>query len=200
MKKLLALILASFMLLSVTACADKTSAAPAPSDVAVSTIELKEPIAEGPTLLTSGGQSADYQMIGTVMTKKGMQFDMKNLATGDDLDGYKTLIVVVGGSSKGLGAAGINAEQELDRVSKLLDAAQAKGLTIIVMHTGGTARRGDMSDKFITPVFPYADYAIVVKEGDNDGLMSGICAEKQIPLALIDSISGVTTALPAAYK
>ena len=157
-------------------------------------------IAEFPALVTSGGQSADYQMIGTVMTKQGMDFTINNLATSADLGDAKTLIVVVGGSSKGLGAAGIDADGELARVGELIDAAKSKGLTVIAMHTGGSARRGDLSDKFIAPVFEKADYAIVVKSGDEDGLMSGICSSKGIRMDSISSISEVATVLPAAFK
>ncbi len=157
-------------------------------------------VAEYPALVTSGGQSADYQMIGTVMSKKGMDFKINNLATSADLGDAKTLIVVVGGSSKGLGAAGIDADGELARVGELIDAAKSKGLTIIAMHTGGNARRGDLSDKFISPIFEKADYAIVVKSGDTDGLMSGICSSKGIRLDTIESISDVANVLPAAFK
>lgn len=203
-KKIISLLLACLMALSMVACGEKTetpTAPDAPQNGAVAEVTgLSEAFAESPILVTSGGQSADYQMIGTVMGKVGMDYTTNNLATSADLGDAKTLIVVVGGSSKGLGAAGIDANGELDRLTELLDAADAAGLNIIVMHTGGNARRGDLSDKFITPVFGYADYAIVVAAGDEDGLMQGICAEKSIPMDLIGSISEVATVLPAAFK
>ena len=179
--------------------ADAAPAAAAPA-AAGESAGNSDAIAEFPALVTSGGQSADYQMIGTVMTKQGMDFTINNLATSADLGDAKTLIVVVGGSSKGLGAAGIDADGELARVGELIDAAKSKGLTVIAMHTGGSARRGDLSDKFIAPVFEKADYAIVVKSGDEDGLMSGICSSKGIRMDSISSISEVATVLPAAFK
>ena len=83
---------------------------------------------------------------------------------------------------------------------ELIDGAKSAGLSVIAMHTGGEARRGDLSDKFITPIFEKADYAIVVTAGDEDGLMAGICAGKGIPMDAIASISEVTTVLPAAFK
>ena len=161
---------------------------------------LTEAIAEQPILLTSGGQSADYQMIGTVLKKLEMNANIDNLATSASLGDAKTLIVVVGGSSKGLGAAGIDADGELARLNELVDGAKNAGLTVIAMHTGGSARRGELSDKFITPVFEKADYAIVVETGDTDGLMSGICAQNGIPVDVIACISDVTTVLPNAFK
>ena len=207
-KKISALLLAGAMMLSLAACgAKEETPAPAPStpapEVSAPAGEvagLTAPIAEAPALVTSGGQSADYQMIATVMGKVGMDYTVANLCTSADLGNAKTLIVVVGGSSKGLGAAGIDADGELARLTELLDGAKAAGLTVIAMHTGGEARRGELSDKFITPIFEKADYAIVVTSGDEDGLMSGICASKGIPMDGIKSISEVATVLPAAFK
>ena len=211
MKKFFALLLAGAMTLSLAACGAKEEApaskpaasAPAASAPAATGGEaagLTEAFAESPILVTSGGQSADYQMIGTVMGKIGMDYEINNLATSADLGAAKTLIVVVGGSSKGLGAAGIDADGELARLNEVIDGAKSAGLTVIAMHTGGEARRGELSDKFISPIFEKADYAIVVTSGDEDGLMSGICASKGIPMDGIASISEVATILPAAFK
>ena len=86
------------------------------------------------------------------------------------------------------------------RVDELIKGAEDAGLSIIVMHTGGSARRGDLSDKFITPIFEKADYAVVVKSGDEDGLMAGVCASNSIPVDMIDAISEVATVLPKAFK
>lgn len=187
MKKFAALLIALLMTLSFTlAFADEAPAAEAPK-------------AEKPILVTSGGQSADFQMVATLMGKVGLECTVNNLATSADLAGMKTVVVVVGGSSKGLGAAGIDANGELARLVELLDAAKAQGMTIIVMHTGGSARRGDLSDKFISPVFAYANHAIVVAEGDSDGLISGVCTANNIPLDSITGIKEVATVLPALF-
>ena len=205
-KKILALLLVAMLVLSLAACGDKPDDSSNNGDNSNNSSAntevsgLTEAIAEYPALVTSGGQSADYQMIATVMEKQGMEFTTNNLATSADLGDAKTLIVVVGGSSKGLGAAGIDADGELERLDELMTAAKYAGLSIIAMHTGGEARRGDLSDKFITPVFNMADYAIVVSSGDSDGMMNDLCAGNGIPMDKIDSISDVVTVLPAAFK
>ena len=114
-KKISALLLTGVMTVSLVACGGNTSASTstaasetgaAASEVASSTAApageatgLTEAFAEAPILVTSGGQSADYQMIGTVMGKLGMDYTVINLATSADLGDAKTLIVVVGGSS-----------------------------------------------------------------------------------------------------
>jgi hypothetical protein len=202
MKKISICFIAIILIVAMLAGCGAQADTPAPeaSAPAGEVAGLTAPIAEGPALVTSGGQSADYQMIATVMGKVGMDYTVANLCTSADLGDAKTLVVVVGGSSKGLGAAGIDADGELARLTELLDGAKSAGLTVIAMHTGGEARRGELSDKFITPIFEKADYAIVVTSGDEDGLMSGICASKGIPMDGIKSISEVATVLPAAFK
>ena len=154
---------------------------------------LTEAIAEEPVLLTSAGQSADYEMVKTMLEKN-------SLATSADLDGVKTLMLAVGGSSKGLGAAGIDANGELERVTELVDAAKEKGIIVIAVHVGGEARRGELSDKFIAPSLEKADYAIVVADGDKDGLMKGIAAKAGIPFDEVSSMADVVPKLGAAFK
>ena len=209
MKKLFSLVLAGAMVLSLAACGGNESGASASSASSASSAAssgtgevagLSEAIAEEPILLTSGGQSADYAMVGAILDNLGMEYTSIATATSADLGDNKTLIVGVGGSSKGLGAAGIDEDEEIARLDELLSAAKDAGVTIIAMHTGGSARRGDLSDKFIAPVFENADYTIVVSSGDEDGLMEGICAEQGIPMDKIESIGDVATVLPNAFK
>lgn len=161
---------------------------------------LEAAIAEQPVLLTSVGQSADVDMVKVLLEKAEITPTMNKLATSADLGDNKTLVLAVGGSSKGLGAAGIDANQELERVKELVDAADAAGMTIIALHVGGEARRGDLSDKFVAPSFEKADYAIIVADGDKDGMMAGLASQKGIPMDVVASMGEATTPLKAAFK
>ena len=67
------------------------------------------------------------------------------------------------------------------------------------MHTGGSARRGTLSDSFINPAFEGCDAAIVVSEGDADGLMSGILAKNGTPATYIENTAGALGALQTAF-
>lgn len=142
---------------------------------------------ETPILITSAGQSADSDIIKTLCTKANITVSLENQATAENLDGIKTLLISVGGSSKGLGAAGIDADQEIARVQDLIKAAQDAGIKIISMHVGGSARRGDLSDKFLADPFNAADAAVVVSSGDSDGLIRGLLAANSVPSAFVDS-------------
>ena len=63
------------------------------------------------------------------------------------------------GNRSASGAAGIDADQELARTDALISAAKEKGIIVLALHTGGSARRGTLSDSFITPAFQGCDAA-----------------------------------------
>jgi len=95
-----------------------------PSEVA----GLTEPIAKEPAFITSVGQSADVQMVTTLLDRAELEHEFDPLVSAQDLtDQYQTLIMVIGGSSKGLGAAGIKPEEEMVRASALVDRAKELG-------------------------------------------------------------------------
>jgi hypothetical protein len=181
--------------------ADKTAeqAAPAAAEVQESSYKgaLSSPIADQPAYLTSIGQSADVQMVKTLLTRAEIEFDFNATAKAGEITG-KTLVLAVGGSSKGLGAAGIKAEDELARSAEIVKAAKENGMTVISVHVGGEARRGELSDKFIKEVVPYSDYIIVVADGNKDGFFDKLA--NGIPIDTVDKITAVVDPLKAAFK
>lgn len=217
MKKIFALALAMAMSLSLAACGggnggtsavnstdDKSSASASTSTStsgdASDLPEITAGSCETPVIVTSIGQSADVDIVNTLCTKAGLEVTTDATISAEDLTAdTKTLILAVGGSSKGLGAAGIDADQELVRTEELLAKAGELGITVVAMHTGGSARRGTLSDSFIVPAFTAADIAVVVAEGDSDGLMAGILAENSTPSAFIEQITECVTTLQTLF-
>ena len=150
------------------------------------------PTLKTPILMTSAGQSADVQMFSTIAKKSGVESTARELVEADSLAAgeYQTLVVVVGGSSKGLGAAGIDADQELQRVNAVVEKLK-DSCTIVVAHIGGDARRGELSDRFINAVVPAADYLIVVESGNQDGLFTQLAEQHAIPMDTCQNIAQV---------
>lgn len=122
--------------------------------------------------ITSVGQTSDGMMAKMLMKKLKVEPEYESLMAPDALKNQKVLIAVVGGSSKGLGAAGIDREQEKARGVNLLEEAKKKGIKVLVMHIGGERRRGDLSDMFIEAVTKLGDKVIVVKSGNADGIFT----------------------------
>ena len=215
MKKKLAaaLICLSMAAASLTACGGDTTSTPAATQEAAKTEtpaaggeaasgdvkEITEAIAEGPIILTSVGQSADVNVVQTLLKKCEIDSDLNATVTADDMGSYKTLVLAIGGSSKGLGAAGVDENQELDRVKSVIAKAEERGMTIIALHIGGSARRGTLSDKFIPDALAAADAAIIVSEGDSDGFMKGIVTENGVATAFIDNQVGAVEPLKTIF-
>lgn len=201
--KSILLIVVISIILSMTLAACSSSDNDDVSDAGGSGGEVKgltEAFAEQPVMLTSIGQSADVEMIKALMDNAGLEYEIDKLITGDGLGDEKTLILAVGGSSKGLGAAGIDADSELARTKELVKSAQDKDIKIIAMHIGGENRRGELSDKFIDPSASNSDYIIVVDEGNKDGLFTDIASKNDIPMDIVTSIADAIEPLQKVFK
>jgi hypothetical protein len=146
---------------------------------------------EQPVLITSAGQSADLQIAGVLVKRAGLAADLSKHATSQELRDKKTLALVIGVSMKGLGAAGLNLDQEKSRVMELVTEAQEKDIPLLCLHLGGEARRGELSDLMIQDFLPYAQMLIIVKSGNKDGLFTKICTDLNIPFIEVERISEV---------
>lgn len=140
--------------------------------------------------LTSIGQGPDAMMVKVVMRALKVTPDYDALMRPEALQNQKVLVAVVGGSSKGLGAAGIDKEEEVARAKALLDAAAKKGVKVLIMHVGGEGRRGTLSDLFINAAAPYADGMIVVDGGNSDGLFNKYADERKIVIQTAPNVKG----------
>jgi hypothetical protein len=153
---------------------------------------------ERPLLLTCAGQSVDIKLAGVLLKRLEIEYASKPEATPADLKGIKTLIVVPGYSSKGLGSAGISRDDEMKRVEVLLASAAEADIRVMTLHLGGKARRGVQSDDFNAKAVQASDLAIIVAQGDEDGFFSDLCKEAGVPLELVDVIVDAMAPLKSA--
>ena len=141
---------------------------------------------QGPVLVTSFGQSTDGSMIEQVMKRlKTVAYTYNPTATSADLGGVKTVIIAVGNSTKGLGAAGISQDQETARAKEFMAAAKKAGVKVICCHIGGATRRGALSDAFADMVLPLSSYILVKEDGNEDGKFTSFAAANNIPITLV---------------
>ena len=150
------------------------------------TIGTKSVDFEAPVLVTSFGQSTDGSMIEQVMKRlKTVSYSYNPTATGADLDGVKTVVIAVGNSTKGLGAAGISQEQETARAKEFMAAVEKKGVKVILCHIGGATRRGSLSDAFADMVLPLSSYMVVKEDGNEDSKFTSYASAHSIPITLV---------------
>lgn len=146
-------------------------------------------------LVTSSGQSLDAFTVRTVLNRSGVANVYEPLAMADALEGKQVLIIAVGASIKGFGAAGITAEHELTRTRELVEAAKAQGIRIIAVHIGGAERRGGQSEQFIQMVVENADALVVSGEGNEDGYFTNAAETQGIPIEVVDQPAQVGAVL-----
>jgi hypothetical protein len=163
------------------------------------------PKAEIPVIITSCGQSPGATMLKVIFMKMKLEhqpkaYEINMLATANDLKSakeggtpYKSLIIVMGASLKGMGAAGISMDDEISRTEALIAEAQDQGIQIIGAHIEGIKRRaqgasvGDNTDEqSIDTVALNSQLLIVRKDGNEDGRFSIIAEEKNIPLIIVE--------------
>jgi hypothetical protein len=153
-----------------------------------------------PALISSAGQSADVKMVGMMAKKLELDAKVEIMAKPEQLDGIKTLIIVPGFSSKGLGAAGISQKDELARVVALIDAANKKNIPILMVHIGGKARRQGQSDAFNELAAKNSKYMLVVEQGNADGFFSTLSTETKVPLEIVKKIPDALPSLEKLFK
>jgi len=173
-----------------------------------------EPKAELPVLVTSCGQSIGPTTIKVVLQRLKMAYEIDPLATPELLQAkakagtpFKSLIITMGASLKGMGAAGIQIEDEISRASALIAEARKEGIKVIGAHIEGLKRRsqgaaaGDTTDEqSIDAVAPNSDILLVLKEGNSDGRFTAISRSKKIPLIEFDKTIDLIPALEKLFS
>ena len=137
-----------------------------------------------PVFVTSFGQSTDGAMLQTVMKRIGVPFTYNPTATDSEVAGAKTVVVAVGASTKGLGAAGVSEADEMDRARKVMARIQQDGIPVVFVHIGGETRRGALSDSLADLVLPVARYK-KIPMFDVDGKFTDYAKANGKPISLI---------------
>lgn len=153
-----------------------------------------------PVAMTAPGQSPEYAIVNVYFTRAKIPVKSDPLLEPADLKGFKTLVIIIGGSGKGLGAAGIDIVDELARARELIKTAKSQKIALVGMHLGGEARRGENSQQFIELVTPEMDFLIVRSDGNKDGIFTDLAAKKKIPLVLVEKSSELAEILPKMFQ
>lgn len=190
------------------------------------------PKAQLPVITTSAGQSPDVTTVNIVLEEAGLKYDycdvptVKMVEAGVGLGGaesapgfhveihsdlekfpagiaYKTVILAIGASLKGMGASGLTVDNEVSRLKKLIDYCQKKKIFTIAVHAGGTAKRGapgSDNERMIDVVAPFVDYLIVTKDSNKDGRFTKIAEDKGIPLTEIEYALNLVDIFKQVFK
>lgn len=178
-----------------------------PGKAAVS-LPAKMPRAVGPAVVTSLGQTPGALMIKMLCdqikvkaTEDGMYTAAQLVASSKNkATAPKTLFITMGTSLKGMGAAGVDLDSEVKRVTELVAAARKMGVVIVGTQIEGLSRRTDQYDELSNKtVCGLSDMLIIRKEVDNDGFFSKVAKDRKIPIAFVDSPMETTKVLAPLF-
>ncbi len=190
------------------------------------------PVTEIPVLTTSAGQSADVNTLNVILDQAKVKYDYCDVPTtemisnGVGLSGaksgkgfhvkvktdlekfpsgtpYKTIIFAIGASLKGMGASGLTVEDEINRISSIIEHCKSNGIFIVAVHAGGESKRGaagSHNERMIDAVAPFADYIIVVNDSNKDGRFTKIANNKNIPLSEVKYALNIVGIVKKMFK
>ncbi len=190
------------------------------------------PKASLPVMTTSAGQSPDVTTVNIILEEAGIGYDYCDVPTPEILaDGvglgdresepgfhaevhtdlnkfkkgtpFKTVIMAIGASLKGMGASGLTVEAEEARLRKVIDYCQANKIFLIAVHIGGESKRGapnSDNERMIEAVAPRANLLIVTRDGNKDGRFSKISAQKNIPLVEVNNALEMVDLLKKVFE
>lgn len=144
------------------------------------------PAGEQPVLITPAGQGPGGAIVSVLCKRSKVEAQELPMATAEHVKSFKTVIVVIGSSLKGLGAAGISIDQEIARVRSVIEEAKKRDMLVIGVHIEGEARRGGNCEKVIDGIAHRVDYLIVRSDGNKDGRFDRIAEKKKVPVRIIN--------------
>jgi hypothetical protein len=169
--------------------------------MSIAAAELPElPKCEEPVLITPAGQGPGGAIISVLCKRCKIDCREYPKAETGHLADAKTLVVVLGSSLKGLGAAGISIDQELARVKSLVNAAKERGVFVLGIHTEGEARRGGNCERVINEVIPLLDYLLLRSDGNKDGRFDLITEEHKVPMVVVDETAEIGDLLKEIFR
>ena len=116
---------------------------------------------------------------------------------------YRTIIIAIGATLKGMGASGLTVDDEVNRVKTIIDCCKQNNIFIIGAHVGGSSKRGQPggdNERMIDAVAPFVDYLIVTDDGNKDGRFNKIAEEKSIPLTRIEYALELVDILKSVFE
>ena len=194
--------------------------------------DVEIPKAQFPILTTSAGQSPDVTTVNIVCEEAGIKYDYCDvpdaaligtgvgLADKESEEGfhvevftdlalfpkgtpYRTVLIAIGASLKGMGASGLTVDDEVARLKEIIDYCKSQSIFIIGIHVGGSSKRGAPggdNERMIDAVAPFADYLIVTADGNKDGRFNKIAEEKGIPLTQIEYALELVDILKSVFE
>ncbi len=152
-------------------------------------------------LITSIGQNLDALIIKTIFDEMKVKADFQPVAPSKVLAEYEQIIVSPGISYKGIAAAGMTVQDEINRARVLAEAAHKHPSQVILMYLGGFLQGDAKSQELIEILAPRADVIIVYKDcGGPIDYFRRVSEERSIPIFTIENLGGLSEELSCIFS
>ncbi len=163
------------------------------------------PTAKAPAIQVAPGLAPEIEMIKILGSRAKLALTSNATATAADLEkggkkAYETLILVIGGSGKGLGAAGVSIDDEVQRAKELIAKAKQLGMFIIGIHVGGADRRGPNTEALLPTELPALNYLIVRSDGNADGVFTKAAQQYKYPITVVEKTTELQDLLKKIFQ
>ena len=185
-------------------------------------------VLEFPIVMTSAGQSDEINTVIYLADEVGLKYDYCDILSLDEFkagvglggakDGpgkhtgffsveakgtqFKTFLIAIGASLKGMGASGLSVDDEVNRIKALIAYAEEKGIKILGMAIGGEIRRGlpgSLNEIMIDIVAEHCDIIVVTSDSNLDKRFTNIAKEKNIEFVEVESAFDLLEAIPELF-
>lgn len=161
---------------------------------------LPQPIAKTPIVITSAGQNTDTYIIRDIANQLMIRSFFMPQAREVDLNDINTLVFVVGYSSLGTKLQNISYEEEKVRIIKLLEKAEDNKLKIMTVAIGGEYTHDNKTEELLKLVGAKTDYFIGIRESSNEGILTELAKERDIPLTLVGEVKDISGPFASAFR
>ncbi|MEA4884500.1 MAG: DUF6305 family protein [Clostridia bacterium] len=154
-------------------------------------IPAKLPQLKGPVAITTIGQAPGASWVNVLLKGLKIPSTMEDMLSPNDLvaasknpsTAFKTLVLTMGTSGKGMGGAGVDIDAEIARCNALVTQAKKLGIFVVGAQIEGAARRTDQGDERSNKVVSsQSDLLIVRKEVDGDAFFTNAAKQRNIPI------------------
>jgi hypothetical protein len=181
-----------------------------------------------PVVMTSAGQSDEINTVIYLADEVGLKYDYCDILSLDEFkagvglagakDGpgkhtgflsteskgtqYKTILIAIGASLKGMGASGLSVDSEVSRIKALIEYAKSKGIKVLGMAIGGDIRRGlpgSPNEVMIDIVAPFCDMIVVTSDTNMDKRFTQIAKDNNIEFIEVESAFDLLETVPAIF-
>jgi len=159
-----------------------------------------EPFSAELILITSAGQSTDAYIFHDMANDLHLNNRFMPEINTYDLREYSSVVFVVGYSEVGMMLNEVSYEEELKRIKKIIQTAEAELLPVVTAYVGSDERRSEKTDALLEYICSESDYILMTIDDANDPFIDRITKSRTIPITCVNNVDQLSMPLASIFK